>query len=177
MMHGSSLREEQAGSRSILLGKCDSLLLFNFKNIIDSNGEAEMVQYLQQIDLQQIHSFLTLILGFLGGVVTARKYVKDGFKKMFSPLVEESLKPIHEDVVTIKKQQEELSNKLKDLELSECRNYLVRFIEDVKSGEPVGTVEIERYYEVRDRYYALGGNGYIHAAAEEIEKKLGENAA
>lgn len=130
-----------------------------------------MIQY-----LQQFYDFFILILGFLGGAVTARKYINAGFKKMFSPLVEESLKPIHEDVVAIKKQQEELSDKLKDLELSECRNFLVRFIEDVKSDEPVGTVEIERYYEVRDRYYALGGNGYIHAAAEEIEKKLGEKA-
>lgn len=149
------------------LGNCDSLLLFNFKNIIDSNGEAKMMEY-----LQQIYGFLTLILGFCGGILTARKYLKNGFKKVFSPLVEESLKPIHDDVISVKKQQEELSGKLKDLELSECRNFLVRFIEDVKSGEPVGTVEIERYYEVRDRYYALGGNGYIHAAANEIEEKL-----
>jgi len=169
MMHGSSLREEQAGSRIKKLGNTNSLLLFNFKNIIDSNGEAEMIQY-----LQQFYDLFILIVGFLGGAVTVKKYVDTGFKKMFSPLVEESLKPMHDDIITVKKQQEELSGKLKDLELSECRNFLVRFIEDVKSGEPVGTVEIERYYEVRDRYYALGGNGYIHAAAEEIEKKLGE---
>jgi len=130
-------------------------------------GEAEIM-----IDLQQIYGFFTLILGFIGGAITVRKYLNSGFKKIFSPLVEESLKPIHDDIVTVKKQQEELSGKVKDLELSECRNFLVRFIEDVKSGEPVGTVEIERYYEVRDRYYALGGNGYIHAAAEEIEEKL-----
>lgn len=125
-----------------------------------------------KIDLQQLYSLFTLLLGFLGGIATVRKYVKDGFNKVFSPLVEENLKPIHNDIISIKKQQEEVSGKLKDLELSECRNFLVRFIEDVKSGEPIGTVEVERYYEVRDRYYALGGNGYIHAAAEEIEKKL-----
>lgn len=156
------------------LDKHDSLLLFNFKNIIDSNGEAEMIKDLQ---LQQIYDLFTLVLGFLGGAAAMKKYLDTGFKKIFSPLVEESLKPIHDDVITIKKQQEELSTKVEDLELGECRNFLVRFIEDVKSGEPVGTTEIERYYEVRDRYYALGGNGYIHAAAEEIEKKLAESAA
>lgn len=129
---------------------------------------------IKDLQLQQIYDLFTLILGFLGGVAAMKKYIDVGFKKIFSPLVEESLKPIHDDVITIKKQQEELSGKVEDLELGECRNFLVRFIEDVKSGEPVGTTEIERYYEVRDRYYALGGNGYIHAAAEEIEKKLGE---
>ena len=134
------------------------------------------VKMIESITLGDVYGFLMAAAAFITTMAAAGAIVVKTVKKQLSnaikPTLDEALKPIHEDVISIKSQQIGLEQQINDLTLEECKNYLVRYIEDVKNDETVGAAEIERYYEVRDRYFKLGGNGYIHAACDEIEKKL-----
>lgn len=105
---------------------------------------------MEHITIGQISTFLALIVGILGSV----KYLSNEFKKQ----VEKTLKPINDNI--------------KELDVSQCKNYLVRYLKDVEQGNKLDTVEIERAYEIYDHYTNdLKQNSYIHKRWEELEDK------
>lgn len=57
------------------------------------------------------------------------------------------------------------------LDVSECRNFLVRFLGDIERGEDIDPVEIERAYEIIQHYTEdLGQNSYIHDRWDQVMK-------
>lgn len=105
---------------------------------------------MEHITIGQISTFLALIVGILGSV----KYLSNELKKQ----VEKTLKPINDNI--------------KELDVSQCKNYLVRYLKDVEQGNKLDEVEIERAYEIYDHYTNdLKQNSYIHKRWEELEDK------
>jgi len=105
---------------------------------------------MEHITIGQISTFLALIVGLLGSV----KYLSNELKKQ----VEKTLKPINDNI--------------KELDVSQCKNYLVRYLKDVEQGNKLDEVEIERAYEIYDHYTNdLKQNSYIHKRWEELEDK------
>ena len=63
----------------------------------------------------------------------------------------------------IQKQLEPLNQSIKQLDINQCRNYLVDFLIDVQNGIEKEDYQIKRAYEVYDHYTNdLNGNSYIH---------------
>ena len=61
--------------------------------------------------------------------------------------------------------------KIDDLDVNQCKNYLVTFLKSVEKGELMDDVEIQRAYEVYDHYIKdLKGNSYIHDKWEKLMK-------
>jgi len=105
---------------------------------------------MEHITIGQISTFLALIVGLLGSV----KYLSNELKKQ----VEKTLKPINDNI--------------KELDVSQCKNYLVRYLKDVEQDNKLDEVEIERAYEIYDHYTNdLKQNSYIHKRWEELEDK------
>ena len=105
---------------------------------------------MEHITIGQISTFLALIVGLLGSV----KYLSNELKKQ----VEKTLKPINDNI--------------KELDVSQCKNYLVRYLKDVEQNNKLDEVEIERAYEIYDHYTNdLKQNSYIHKRWEELEVK------
>lgn len=105
---------------------------------------------MEHITIGQISTFLALIVGLLGSV----KYLSNELKKQ----VEKTLKPINDNI--------------KELDVSQCKNYLVRYLKDVEQNNKLDEVEIERAYEIYDHYTNdLKQNSYIHKRWEELEEK------
>lgn len=105
---------------------------------------------MEHITIGQISTFLALIVGLIGSV----KYLSTEFKKQ----VDKALKPINDNI--------------KELDVSQCKNYLVRYLKDVEQGNKLDEVEIERAYEIYDHYTNdLKQNSYIHKRWEELEGK------
>lgn len=105
---------------------------------------------MEHITIGQISTFLALIVGLLGSV----KYLSNELKKQ----VEKTLKPINDNI--------------KELDVSQCKNYLVRYLKDVEQGNKLDEVEVERAYEIYDHYTNdLKQNSYIHKRWEELEDK------
>lgn len=96
---------------------------------------------MEQITLGQVSDTIAFIIVFassLGGFLV-------GIKKIFS------------------KQLEPLNSTLRQLDINQCKNYLVRFLADIERGEKLDNVEIQRAYEAYDHYTNdLKCNSYIH---------------
>lgn len=105
---------------------------------------------MDNITIGQIGAFLALIVGILGSM----KYLSNEVKKF----LEKSLKPINESI--------------KNLDVSQCKNFLVRYLADVEQGNILDEVEKERAYEIYDHYTNdLKQNSYIHKRWEELIEK------
>jgi hypothetical protein len=102
---------------------------------------------MEHITIGQISTFLALIVGLLGSV----KYLSKELKKQ----VNKTLEPIN--------------NSIKELDVGQCKNFLVRFLADVENEKILDQVEIERAYEIYDHYTNdLKQNSYIHKRWEEL---------
>jgi hypothetical protein len=105
---------------------------------------------MENITLGQIATILAFIVGLLGSV----KYLSTELKNQ----VNKTLEPIN--------------NSIKELDVGQCKNYLVRYLKDVEQGNKLDEVEIERAYEIYDHYTNdLKQNSYIHKRWEELEGK------
>ena len=105
---------------------------------------------MENITISQISTFLALIVGILGSV----KYLSNELQKY----LEKTLKPINESI--------------KDLDISQCKNFLVSFLEDIENDENIDTARKERAYELYDHYTNdLKQNSYIHKRWEELMEK------
>lgn len=64
-----------------------------------------------------------------------------------------------------------LDKKIVEVDLSQCKNFLVRFLSDVEQGARIDEVERERFYETYQHYINAGGNSYIHEKVESLKKQ------
>lgn len=95
---------------------------------------------MENITLGQIAVSLAFIVGLIGSIKYLKKELDESIQKQFKPL----------------------NDKLDNLDLNQCKNFLVRFLADVEHGEKIDEVEIKRAYDVYDHYKDdLHGNSYI----------------
>ena len=102
------------------------------------------------ITIGQISAFLTFIVGFISALVYLSNFMKKCLNKAFKPI----------------------NDSIKNLDISQCKNFLVRFLADVEQGNELDKVEIERAYEIYDHYTNdLKQNSYIHQRWQELMDK------
>ena len=102
------------------------------------------------ITIGQISAFLTFIVGFISALIYLSNFMKKCLNKAFKPI----------------------NDSIKNLDVSQCKNFLVRFLADVEQGNELDKVEIERAYEIYDHYTNdLKQNSYIHVRWEQLMKK------
>ncbi len=102
---------------------------------------------MDKLTLGEILTALTFIVSFIG----ALSYLSNVLKKQ----VNKTLKPIQDSI--------------KELDVSQCKNYLVRFLADIEQGNAIDEVERERAYEIYDHYTNdLKQNSYIHKRWDEL---------
>lgn len=105
---------------------------------------------MENITIGQIGAFLTFLVGFISAVI----YLSNLLKKVLI----KALKPINESI--------------KELDVSQCKNFLVRFLADIEQNNPIDEVERERAYEIYDHYTNdLKQNSYIHKRWQELMEK------
>ena len=105
---------------------------------------------MENITIGQIGAFLTFLVGFISAVI----YLSNLLKKVLI----KALKPINESI--------------KELDISQCKNFLVRFLADIEQNNPIDEVEKERAYEIYDHYTNdLKQNSYIHKRWQELMEK------
>ena len=105
---------------------------------------------MENITLGQIATILAFIVGLIGSVKYLSKEIKNQVNKTLEPI----------------------NNSIKELDVGQCKNYLVRYLKDVEQGNKLDQVEIERAYEIYDHYTNdLKQNSYIHKRWEELEVK------
>jgi hypothetical protein len=100
---------------------------------------------MENITIGQISAFL----GLIAGIITSCGVIIHFMQKSLKKVLKNELEPI--------------STQIKDLDVSQCKNFLVRFLADVEQGNELDKVELERAYEIYDHYINdLKQNSYIH---------------
>lgn len=133
---------------------------------------------MEQITIGQIFSIFAVLAGAIGsiGIVIGAivKFWKWVNKKEMNPILEE-IKKVNENVDNVrddmtKKMDEayrQMNEKIDSLEINQCKDAIVDFISDIKSGKNVSSKE-ERAYEAYDKYTNVyHQNSYIHKLWEE----------
>ena len=110
---------------------------------------------MENITLGQILAIMTFLASFIGAITYLSKILKT--------LLNKALKPIQDSIT--------------ELDVSQCKNYLVRFLADIEQGNEIDEVERERAYEIYDHYTNdLKQNSYIHKRWNELmENKKWKN--
>lgn len=102
-------------------------------------------------------SDIAVILGLIAGIITSLGVILVPIRKIL--------------INTIKKEIEPINESMKEIDVGQCKNFLVRFLADVEKGKELDQVEKERAYEVYDHYTnELKQNSYIHKRWEQLMK-------
>lgn len=113
---------------------------------------------MDQITIGQIAAALALIVGIVTGVELLFKKLKKGATEWLT----KALEPTNQKL-------DNLDAKIGGVDMSQCKNFLVRFLADVEQGKDIDEVEKERFYETYEHYTNLGGNSYIHDKVERLK--------
>lgn len=115
---------------------------------------------MEQITLGDIAVAVTFIVGLLTSAGYLRKHFKDWLGQTFTPQFDE-----------LKTQINGLSDRIDEVDMEACKNYLVRFLSDIEHGDRVDEIEKERFWEQYERYIRAGGNSYIKRKVENLVKE------
>lgn len=63
---------------------------------------------------------------------------------------------------------EPLAKQIRDVDLENCKNFLVTFLASCERGEAHDQIELERFHEEFAHYQKLGGNSYIKDKVEKL---------
>lgn len=100
---------------------------------------------MENITIGQVVTFIIGLSAFIGALTGICTFVG----KIYEKQVKKIVGPIN--------------NSLIEIDLSQCKNFLVRFLADIEQGNKIDEVEKERAYEVYEHYTKIGGNSYIHS--------------
>lgn len=114
------------------------------------------------IEAITIGNIITFILA-LGSIIGACGVIFNFASKTFSKAIKTALKPTNDML-------DDLRAQVSDVDMAQCKNFLVRFLSDVEQGNKIDEVEKERFYETYEHYTKCGGNSYIHDKVEKLRK-------
>lgn len=115
---------------------------------------------MESITLGDISNVLVFIAGILGAGGSITLF----FSKRFGKIIAAQLKPTNNKIDT-------LQSSISEVDMANCKNYLVQIISILEAGGTVDKVALERFWENYDHYIELGGNSYIHTAVERLKKE------
>ena len=115
---------------------------------------------LDSISTGQIVSIITILAGLVGSVIYLRNAMKTWVIGAITP-----------ELTGIKDEMNKINNRLEDVDIESCKNYLVMMISKIEQGTELDEVEKERFYEQYEHYLKLGGNTYIQVTVEKLQKK------
>jgi len=113
---------------------------------------------METITLGQISVALALIVSVLTGI----GYLHGSLSKLIKTVLKENFDGIEKKI-------DDISDRLDDVDMATCKNYLVGFLADVDQDQPIDEVEKERFWEQYEHYEKLGGNSYIHRKVETLK--------
>lgn len=111
----------------------------------------------------------SITLGEIGVFVTFAVGLITGFSFLHNKLKEYLTSTLKEEFQAISKKIDGLSDRVDDVDMNTCKNYLVSFLSEVDQNQPIDDVEKERFWEQYDHYEKLGGNSYIHRKVEQLK--------
>lgn len=108
--------------------------------------------------LGDIASWLALIAGIITSAGVIYKLVSTAFHKA----LDSAISPVVEKL-------DELERKHDLSDREHAKNYIVRFLADVKQGRPIDQDELHCFWDNYEIYKSMGGNSYVHDKVEKLK--------
>ncbi len=115
---------------------------------------------MENITLGQI----AIAVAFIAALITGGVKIKESVKKWLENLLKEKFDTVNNKIDAIEKC-------LTDVDIENCKNYLVTYLSEVKRGETKDEIERQRFWEEYKHYIDKGGNSYIRHDVDELGKK------
>lgn len=115
---------------------------------------------IDNITFGDISSTLTILVGFIGAV----GYLHTKLKKWIAHSLDEQLQ-------SIDKEMKSLQDRLDNVDMESCKNFLVRCLVDFENGGQISETELERFWEQYEYYSKHGGNTYISKKVAKLEQE------
>lgn len=113
---------------------------------------------MENITIGQAAATLALIVAIIGGVQAIKKNVKAWMTAA-----------LKEQFEGLEKTQKDILKRLDNVDLENCKNYLVTFLAEVGRGEVKDETEMQRFWEEYEHYTEKGGNSYIRNKVEDLK--------
>lgn len=113
---------------------------------------------MENLTFGDISSALSLLVGFVGSVAFLHTKLKSWIAKS-----------LDEQFNAIDKEMKSLQDRLDNVDMESCKNFLVRCIADFEKGQTISETELERFWEQYEYYYEHGGNTYISKKVQKLE--------
>lgn len=65
---------------------------------------------------------------------------------------------------------EPVVKQIESVDRENCKNFLVTFLAETERGHEHDQIELERFHEQFEHYKAIGGNSYIKAKVDKLQK-------
>ena len=115
---------------------------------------------IQNLTLGMISTGVIFIVGLVVGI----KSIYSGFKQGIANLLDDKFEDINKKI-------DNLDEKLNEVELASCKNYIVPYLADMERGGIPDEIEQQRFWDAYDVYKQNGGNSYIHDRVNKLAKE------
>lgn len=115
---------------------------------------------MENITLGQIGLAVTFIVGLITGIIFLVNKIKAFLQNMFK----DQLRGLEGKI-------DKLSSRVDEIDMNSCKNFLVARITELKAGETLDEVAVERFYEQYEHYLKKGGNSYVKNEVEKLKNK------
>lgn len=116
------------------------------------------------ISVGEFIGYLVAFIAGLVGLIKGIEYLVGKAGRAATKWLERGLEPMNRKLDAI-------DRKVATNQLENDKTILVRLLADIKQGEALTEIEIERLHETYTRYTQNGGNSYIHDEWEKIKKE------
>lgn len=116
------------------------------------------INMIENITLKDIAVALSFLAGFIGGMA----YFYNNIRKWLKKIISDEFKPFQDSM-------NDLSDKVNQVDMESCKNYLSRCLGDFEHGNQLSEVERERFWEEYQHYLKIGGNSYIERRVEKLK--------
>jgi len=116
---------------------------------------------MENFTIGEIAVALAFIVSFAGSV----GYLKKNLSDWVSAAVKKEIEPMQKDLLAMREES-------RNIDLENCKNYLVTYLANAEKGTWFDPIEQERFWEEYEHYQKCGGNSYIR---QKVEKLKAEN--
>ena len=113
---------------------------------------------MENITIGQICAGLALVVGLVTGI----RYMKKAIREWISNLLKEQFESLNKKLNSVQ-------DRIDEVDMGACKNFLVARIAEIEKGHPLGEIERERFWEQYEHYTKIGGNTYIQRKVEQLK--------
>lgn len=113
---------------------------------------------IENLTFGDVSSALTLLVAFIGSVAFLHKKMKVWITEA-----------LEDQFSAIDREMKSLQDRLDNVDMESCKNFLVRCIADFENGHTISETELERFWEQYEYYSEHGGNTYISKKVQKLE--------